>query len=85
MRNVLSQAECQHFIDAGERLGLLDVKVDAKYRNMFRVATWGPEVADVVFKRIRPLISDPIIARRPPRRSTMTCSARRKAAGCRST
>ena len=61
LRNVLSQAECQHFIEAGERLGLLDVKVDAKYRNMFRVATWGPEVADVVFKRIRPLISDPII------------------------
>jgi hypothetical protein len=61
LRNVLSQAECQHFIEAGERLGLLDVNVDVKYRNMFRVATWGPQVADVVFNRIRRWIDEPII------------------------
>ena len=61
LRNVLSQAECQHFIEAGELLGLLDVNVDAKYRNMFRVATWGPQVADMVFRRIRGWMHDSII------------------------
>lgn len=50
-----------HAYTAGERLGLLDVKTSPAYRNMQRVATWGPEVAAVVYQRIRPFIDDSIV------------------------
>lgn len=60
LRNVLSQSECEHFIAAGEQMGLVDVSGSAKYRNMFRVATMGQAVSDTVYQRVRPFLSDTI-------------------------
>jgi len=54
LRNVLTQAECDHFISVAEDVGLLDVSNHSKYRNMRRVVAGSAEVAVKIFDRLRP-------------------------------
>ena len=61
LRNVLTSEECSYFISVASEDGhLVDLSHDAKYRNMKRGIAVSALVANVIYNRIRPHLSEVI-------------------------
>jgi len=76
LRNVLTKAECQFYIEQAEQLGMIHVKEDGYYpgyRDNVRVIVSSRKIASEVFDRIKPFVA-PIILDKSNQKHYYGCS-----------